>query len=84
MLVKPASGLKVRDPRTLRFIPEEGIEADPNDLTIVRLLNDGDVIDATPKAEPASEPKKPAPPPPPPPPPPAAPAAKPAAEAEGA
>jgi hypothetical protein len=48
MLVKPAAGLKVRDPATLTLVPDEGIEVSEHDLYWVRALRDGDVVDATP------------------------------------
>lgn len=43
MLVKPAPGLQVRDPRTRQFI-DHGADLDPDDLTIARLLRDEDLI----------------------------------------
>jgi hypothetical protein len=89
MLFKAAPGLKVRDPRTRVHIPEEGIEVDAGDLTFVRLLRDGDVVEVkteeaaapAPEAPKAPEPKAASPAPPSPPAPPAPP--KPADEAKG-
>ncbi|WP_374572528.1 DUF2635 domain-containing protein [Phenylobacterium sp.] len=62
MLVKPAPGLLVRDPRTLQLIPAEGVEVSPTDLYWSRALRDGDVVEvrgmkavkAAPPAQPAS------------------------------
>ena len=44
MLVKPAPGLVVRDPRTKLLLPEEGLEVSADDLDFNRLLRDGDVV----------------------------------------
>lgn len=41
--VKPAPGLKVRDPTTFRFVAEEG-ETKPLDQYWSRRLRDGDVV----------------------------------------
>jgi hypothetical protein len=48
MFVKPAKGLKVRDPASKRHIPETGIEVPDTDTFWMRRLMDGDVIHATP------------------------------------
>ena len=65
MFVKPAPGLKVRDPKTLRHIPEEGIEVPDTDTFWHRRLLDGDVVEVKvvtpppPKVEkPAAKPKE--------------------------
>lgn len=44
MRVKPAPGLKVRDPATMQLVPEDGIEVPETDLYWHRRLRDGDVI----------------------------------------
>jgi hypothetical protein len=44
MIVKPAPGLKVRDPATKRLLPEEGITVPDGDILWTRALNDGDVV----------------------------------------
>ena len=44
MKVKPAEGLKVRDPVTKQFI-EDDHEIDPSDLYWNRRLRDGDVVE---------------------------------------
>lgn len=58
MKVKPAEGLKVRDPETRQFI-DDNHEIDPTDFYWNRRLRDGDVIKvgATPqgKAKAATE-----------------------------
>ncbi len=61
MKVKPAPGLRVRDPVTKQFLPDEGIEVDDNDLYYIRRLADGDVVPAgspSPDAAPATQNKK--------------------------
>ncbi len=45
MKVKPAEGLKVRDPITKQFIGNDH-EVDPSDLYWNRRLRDGDVVEA--------------------------------------
>ena len=47
MYVKPASGLKIRDPDLKDFLPEEGREV-PGTGYWVRRVRDGDVLIATP------------------------------------
>lgn len=42
MFIKPNAGILVRDPKTLRIVPPEGIEVDPNDLFWHRVVMDGD------------------------------------------
>lgn len=58
MFVKPAPGLKVRDPASRQHIPETGREVPDSDSYWVRRVIDGDVIvvDSSKPAEPA--PKK--------------------------
>lgn len=48
MFVKPAPGLRVRDPRSRLHIPETGIEVSETDTYWARRLADGDVVLATP------------------------------------
>lgn len=50
MYVKPASGLVIRDPQAKDFLPFEGREVTDPDFYWTRLLNDGDVVLATPPA----------------------------------
>ncbi|PLP96968.1 DUF2635 domain-containing protein [Cupriavidus pauculus] len=52
MKVKPAEGLKVRDPVTRQFI-DDNYEIDPTDFYWNRRLRDGDVIEvgAAPKGK---------------------------------
>lgn len=45
MKVKPAEGLKVRDPVTRQFIDDHH-EVDPTDFYWNRRLRDGDVVEA--------------------------------------
>lgn len=42
MKVKPAKGVKVRDPKTMKHIPEEGINVEESSYWI-RRLNAGDI-----------------------------------------
>jgi hypothetical protein len=44
MKVKPAEGRAVRDPRTMRLLPEEGGEVSDSDPFWRRRLRDGDVV----------------------------------------
>lgn len=44
MKVKPAEGLKVRDPETRQFI-DDNYDIDPTDFYWNRRLRDGDVIE---------------------------------------
>lgn len=44
MKVKPAPGLKVRDPVIKQYLPDKGMEVDDNDFYYIRRLNDGDVV----------------------------------------
>ena len=46
MLIKPVEGIKMRDPRTMRHIPEEGIEVLGHELWVQRGITQGDLIDA--------------------------------------
>lgn len=43
MFVKPAPGLKVRDPVTKQHLPESGTEV-PEDSYWIRRIADGDVV----------------------------------------
>ena len=44
MLVKPASGLKLRDPATKLFLGPEGLEVPDDDPLWNRMLADKDVV----------------------------------------
>lgn len=44
MFVKPAPGLKVRDPKSKLHIPEAGAEVPETDSYWVRRVQDGDVV----------------------------------------
>ena len=44
MIVKPAPGLRVRDPRNMQHIPEEGISVPDGDPFWMRRLADKDVL----------------------------------------
>ncbi|SIT50441.1 conserved hypothetical protein [Paraburkholderia piptadeniae] len=44
MKVKPAPGLKVRDPVLKDYLPDEGREVGDFDLYYIRRLRDGDVV----------------------------------------
>ncbi len=55
MFVKPAPGLKVRDPKTKQHLPESGAEVPDSDSYWVRRLRDGDVVRATPTTSPKGE-----------------------------
>lgn len=66
MFVKPAAGLKVRDPATMRLLPDDGQDVPENSFWHAR-LRDGDVVRATapalasiPEAPPAPAPANPA------------------------
>ena len=52
MFVMPAPGLKVRDPKTKRHIPDEGIEVPDTDTFWNRRLADGDVVEFIPAEQP--------------------------------
>lgn len=52
MLVKPATGLLIRDPATRLIVPKEGQEVDQHDPFWSRAIRDGDVREVEP-AEPA-------------------------------
>ena len=43
MIAKPAEGLKVFDPSTMRPLPPEGVTVQEGDLYWARLAADGDV-----------------------------------------
>jgi hypothetical protein len=44
MRVKPAPGLKVRDPETKKLLPPEGIDVPDDSILWTKLLNHGDVV----------------------------------------
>lgn len=44
MRIKPADGLKVRDPETKELIPADGVEVSEYDLYWAARLRDGDVV----------------------------------------
>ena len=56
MQLYPVPWRLVRDPATRRVVDAEGVTVNPHDPHWVRLLNDGDVTDVPPAAEPS--PKK--------------------------
>lgn len=45
MFVKPAAGRKVRDPKTMQYISDDGAEV-PESTFWLRRLRDGDVVTA--------------------------------------
>lgn len=47
MFVKPAPGLKVRDPRSKLHIPADGVEVPDTDTYWARRVRDGDVVVVT-------------------------------------
>lgn len=49
MFVKPAAGLKIRDPFKRDHLPPEGREVPDGDLYWIRLLRDGDVVAVEPE-----------------------------------
>jgi hypothetical protein len=61
MIVKPAPGLKVRDPVKKDFLPEKGRTVSETDLYWNRRLRDGDVVlvtdESTEPAAPVPAPK---------------------------
>lgn len=48
MIVKPAPGMQVRDPRSRLHIPEIGVEVSAADTYWARRLADGDVVEVKP------------------------------------
>ena len=58
MFVKPAEGLKIRDPFKKDHLPPEGREVPNGDLYWHRLLMDGDVIAAAPETTAPAEAQK--------------------------
>jgi hypothetical protein len=50
MFIKPAPGIKVRDPGSKLHIPEAGIEVSETDTFWARRLADGDVVEVKPAA----------------------------------
>jgi Protein of unknown function (DUF2635) len=63
MLVKPAPGRTVRDPRSMALLPEEGRTVPDNDPFWLRRVRDGDVTKEAAPAAPGAPPPsaKPAP-----------------------
>jgi len=55
MFIKPAPGLRVRNPETKQLLPAEGIEVPDDSILWTRILNDGDVVRATPPAPQVAE-----------------------------
>jgi hypothetical protein len=45
MFIKPAPGIKVRDPNSKLHIPETGVEVSATDTYWARRLADGDVVE---------------------------------------
>jgi hypothetical protein len=45
MFIKPAPGIKVRDPNSKLHIPETGVEVSATDTYWARRLIDGDVVE---------------------------------------
>jgi hypothetical protein len=60
MRVKPAAGRKVRDPKTMKFIPEEGIELKQLSTYWTKRLQDGDVLEVNDAPSSSGQEKKPA------------------------
>lgn len=52
MFVKPAPGLVIPDPDRLDMLPADGRDVPASDFWL-RRLRDGDVVEATPPADPA-------------------------------
>jgi uncharacterized protein DUF2635 len=44
MLVKPAPGIRLKDPRSMRVIPPEGIEVPDNDIWFTQRIAQGDLV----------------------------------------
>lgn len=57
MFIKPAPGVKVRDPRSRLPLPETGAEVSDTDTYWARRLVDGDVVHVETKPAPAAAPK---------------------------
>ena len=51
MLVKPAPGLKVRDPATMQLVPDTGLDVSETDVFWARALRDGDVLESAVEAD---------------------------------
>lgn len=56
MRIKPAPGLKVRDPITKQLLPDDGIDVPDDSILWTKILNDGDVVLMTPSKPTASTP----------------------------
>lgn len=56
MIVKPAPGIKLRDPVTKQFISDEGHQVDDFDLYWIRRINDGDAVKVDAPVKPAKAP----------------------------
>lgn len=52
MLIKPATGLKIRNPQSMLPIPETGLEVPDTDTYWQRRLADGDVVIVAPVVSP--------------------------------
>lgn len=57
MRVKPAPGLKVRDPSTKLLLPDDGIDVPDDSILWTRMLNDGDVVMASTSTPPGEAPE---------------------------
>lgn len=54
MRVKPAPGLKVRNPVDKQLLPPEGIDVPDDSILWTKILNDGDVVLVKANAAPAA------------------------------
>jgi Protein of unknown function (DUF2635) len=54
MRVKPAPGLKVRNPVDKQLLPPEGIDVPDDSILWTKILNDGDVVLVKANAAPAT------------------------------
>lgn len=50
MFVKPAPGVKVRDPRTKQHLIDAGVDVPDGDTYWLRRIADGDVVEVKPAA----------------------------------
>jgi hypothetical protein len=55
MRIKPAPGLKVRDPETKQLLPDDGIDVADDSIIWNKILNDGDVVLVSAKSSSAKE-----------------------------